>query len=55
MGSQVKGSLPVQIQNLIGWLSGELEGFDAFTKGLGFMTSSTYENKKKKKKTLGYK
>ncbi|MDP8289602.1 MAG: hypothetical protein P9M02_01345, partial [Candidatus Susulua stagnicola] len=49
--SQMKGATPVQIQNLMGWLAGEMEGFDAFLKSIGLRISTTYDKPDKKKKT----
>ena len=47
MISQGKGILPIQIQSLLAWSSGEQNWFDAITKGAGFYTSTTYPSKKK--------
>jgi len=41
MISQIKGWMPIQIQNLLGWTSGEMDGFDALTTSMGLMTSTT--------------
>ena len=48
--SQAKGVQPVQIQNLISWLSGEMEGFDATANSLGLSVRTTYGRRRKKKK-----
>jgi len=48
--SQAKGATPVQIQNLLAWLAGEMEGFDAFLKSGGLRVSTTYDKPGKKKK-----
>ena len=40
--SQLKGLQPVQIQNLISWLNGEMEGFDAIGNSLGLGVRTTY-------------
>ena len=45
--SQLKGVQPIQIQNLFGWLMGEIEGFDAIARSAGLHTSSTYPSKRK--------
>ena len=45
--SQGEGILPIQIQSMIGWMSGEINWFDSITKGAGFYTSTTYPSKKK--------
>jgi hypothetical protein len=45
--SQTRGVLPIQIQELLGWVAGETSWFDAITKGAGFYTSTTYPTKKK--------
>ncbi len=47
---QLKGAQPVQVQNLISWLGGEMEGFDALFNSMGLGVSTTYERKKKKKR-----
>ena len=33
--SQIKGSQPVQVQNFLSWMAGEMEGFDAIANSLG--------------------
>ena len=45
--SQGRGITPIQVQNLIGWAIGEINWFDAISKGAGFYTSSTYPNPNK--------
>ena len=40
--SQLKGIQPVQIQNLISWMMGEMEGFDAIANSLGLGVRTTY-------------
>jgi hypothetical protein len=40
--SQVKGLQPVQVQNLIAWTAGEMEGFDAIANSLGLGVRTTY-------------
>jgi hypothetical protein len=47
-----KGMQPVQVQNLLGWLAGEEEGFDAMGRALGLNTSSTYHLEDRKEKGL---
>gem|GEM_PF-6290302 len=49
--SQGKGVLPIQLQNLIGFLAGEMDGFDAVTKSAGLMTATTYPDKEGPKKS----
>lgn len=39
---EVRASAPIQVQQLIGWLTGEIDGFDAITKSLGLMTATTF-------------
>ena len=39
--------MPIQVQNAIAWLTGEIDAFDAITKSTGLMTSTTYPGKKK--------
>jgi hypothetical protein len=41
--NQLKGSQPVQIQNLLSWQAGEMAGFDAIANSLGLGVSSTYD------------
>jgi len=43
--SQAKGVLPIPVQNGVGFLAGEMDGFDALTKSVGLMTSSTHPKK----------
>ena len=50
--SQLMGTQPIQVQNFIGYLNGEMEGFDALLKSAGLRVTSTYEKKKKGLKTL---
>ena len=45
--SQFKGVQPVQIQNLIGYLTGEIEAFDAIARSVGLHTATTYGEEKK--------
>ena len=40
--NKLKGIQPVQIQNLISWMAGELEGFDALFNSAGLGLKSTY-------------
>ena len=40
---------PIQLQQLIGWLSGELDGFDALFNSLGFGVRTTYQKRTKPK------
>jgi hypothetical protein len=48
--SQGTGVMPIQVQNAIGWMAGELNWFDALTKGVGMYTSTTYPTKAKTEK-----
>lgn len=48
--SQMIGTQPVQMQNFIGWMTGEIEGFDALSRSIGLNTTSTYN-----RKTRGFK
>jgi hypothetical protein len=53
--SQVKGTQPVQVQNLINWMLGEMEGFDAIGNSLGLGVATTYsasETPKKQKEAF---
>lgn len=47
---QAEQSTPVQAQSLIQWLRGEIDGFDAITRGAGILTGTTYPPKRKKRK-----
>jgi len=40
--SETRGMTPVQVQNFLGWLHGEIEGFDAIGRSIGAHVSSTY-------------
>ena len=40
--NQIKGAQPVQVQNLLAWWAGEMEGFDAIGNSLGLGVRSTY-------------
>ena len=51
--SQLIGTQPIQVQNFVGWVDGETDGFDALSKSIGLRTTSTYKKKKKKLRTLG--
>lgn len=48
--SQIKGTTPVQVQQMIGMATGETDAFDGITRSLGLNTGSTYPNEKKLKK-----
>jgi len=45
--TQMRGMQPVQVQNLLGWMQGEIEGFDAIGRSLGLHTKSTYPSKRR--------
>ena len=47
MISQAKGVTPIQNQNLMAYLAGEMDGFDALTKSIGLMTATTHPDKEK--------
>ena len=40
-----RSAMPIPMQNLLSFISGEAEAFDALTKSVGMMTSSTYPPK----------
>lgn len=40
--NQARGLTPIQVQNLIAWLYGEIDGFDAMSKSLGLTTQTSY-------------
>ncbi len=42
---QAEQSLPIQAQNLLSWQRGEIDGFDAITRGLGIHESATRPSK----------
>ena len=44
---EAESSMPIQVQNAIGYLSGQVDAFDAISKSLGVHTSTTYPPKKK--------
>ncbi len=44
---EARGATPIQTQNLMAWLAGEMDGFDAVTKGLGLMTATSRPKEKK--------
>lgn len=45
--SQGIGMQPVQVQNLVSWANGEIDGIDAILRGSGFHLTSTYSQKNK--------
>ncbi len=47
--NELQGVLPIQAQNAIGWLAGEIDGFDAVAHSVGMHTSTTYPDEDKKK------
>jgi len=47
--SQIVGWQPIQLQNFIGYVTGEIDGFDALSRSAGLTTTTTYP-----KKTKGY-
>ncbi len=49
--NKFRGSMPIQVQNFVGWLQNEIELFDALTKSAGFMTSTTYPKPIKRRRT----
>ena len=49
---QVRSAMPIPMQNLIAFLGGELDAFDAMTKSLGLMTATTYPERKRKPKKI---
>ena len=46
--SQIIGWQPIQLQNFIGYTTGEIDGFDALTRSMGLTTSTTYPRKENK-------
>lgn len=49
---QVRSAMPIPMQNLIAFLGGELDAFDAITKSLGLMTATTYPERKRRPKKI---
>lgn len=47
--SNIKGWQPIQVQNLLSWLAGEMEGFDASFKSMGVRVKTTYGKKEETK------
>ena len=47
---QVKGVQPIFAQQILGYATGEIDGFDAITRGVGMHTTSLKIRKKKKEK-----
>jgi len=45
--AQMRNNNPVQTQQLLGWIQGEIEGFDAIARGAGIYIQSTYPTEKK--------
>jgi hypothetical protein len=41
LGAQARQSLPIPAQNLLGFIQGELDAFDAITRSVGIMEAST--------------
>ena len=50
--AQAKGSQPVQVQNLIAWLFGEMEAFDAVGQSMGLGISTTRGRKNPEEQNL---
>ena len=50
--SQIMGAQPIQVQNLLGYIAGETDGFDAISNSIGLRTTSTYEKKTKRLKNI---
>ncbi|MCF7835797.1 MAG: Eco57I restriction-modification methylase domain-containing protein [Candidatus Marinimicrobia bacterium] len=46
LASQLIGAQPIQVQSMIGWMSGEIGGFEAVTTSIGLHTSTTYTSPK---------
>lgn len=44
---EVRSAMPIPIQNIIAFLGGEMDAFDAITKSAGLMTATTYPEKRK--------
>jgi hypothetical protein len=45
-------TMPIPIQNIAAFIAGEADAFDAITKSLGMMTSTTYPERRKKRKPI---
>ena len=50
--NQLRGMTPIQMQNAMAWLGGDMDGFSAITKSLGLMTSQSYKDKQSTPETL---
>lgn len=46
LASQVRNTQPIQVQNLISYVTGETEGFDAIARSAGLHTSSSFKSEK---------
>lgn len=46
---EARGTTPIPVNSAIAFLAGELDAFDAISRSLGFMTSTTFPPRKKKK------
>jgi len=49
---QVRSAMPIPMQNLIAFMGGEMDAFDAITKSAGLMTATTYPKETTKLKGL---
>lgn len=49
---QVRSAMPIPMQNLIAFLGGEMDAFDAITKSAGLMTATTYPERKSGRKRI---
>ncbi len=44
---EVRSAMPIPIQNIVAFLGGEMDAFDAITKSAGLMTATTYPERRK--------
>jgi hypothetical protein len=43
---EVRSAMPIPVQNILAFIAGEMDAFDATTKSAGLMTATTYPEKK---------
>jgi hypothetical protein len=49
---EARSAMPIPMQNIISFMAGEMDAFDAVTKSLGLMASTTYGKKEKGRVTI---
>ncbi len=48
---ETRSAMPIPIQNVIAFIGGEMDAFDAISKSLGIMTFTTYPSRKNRRKS----